>query len=131
MFFLSPIFYRYRYNRYSDKPIPIWPVPISSLPIRIYLSFVQTNIMSSSHRVLTMGMTLCPQSVLVLACTGVYHALFLYTLVITSHPVASLFWFWLEDWVKNRVRPIYRLADIFGRYRYRYIGIGKLDIGIS
>ena len=33
----------------------------------------------------------------------------------------------------NRVRPIYRLADIsadiFGRYRY--IGIGKLDIGIG
>ena len=32
-----------------------------------------------------------------------------------------------------RVGPIYRLADIFGRYRYRYryIGIGKLDIGIG
>jgi hypothetical protein len=28
-----------------------------------------------------------------------------------------------------RDRPIYRFADIFGRYRY--IGIGKLDIGIS
>ena len=30
-----------------------------------------------------------------------------------------------------RDRPIYRFADIFGRYRYRYIGIGKLDIGIG
>ena len=29
----------------------------------------------------------------------------------------------------SRDRPIYRSADIFGRYRY--IGIGKLDIGIS
>ena len=33
----------------------------------------------------------------------------------------------------SRVGPIYRLADIFGRYRYRYryIGIGKWDIGIG
>ena len=31
----------------------------------------------------------------------------------------------------TRVGPIYRLADIFGRYRYRYIGIRKLDIGIG
>ena len=30
-----------------------------------------------------------------------------------------------------RVGPIYRLADKFGRYRYRYIGIGKLDIVIG
>ena len=30
-----------------------------------------------------------------------------------------------------RVGPIYPLADIFGRYRYRHIGIGKLDIGIG
>ena len=47
-----------------------------------------------------------------------------------------------EDWlfvvhvrrlVEFRVGPIYRLADIFGRYRYRYryIGIGKQDIGIG
>ena len=28
-----------------------------------------------------------------------------------------------------RVGPIYQLADIFGRYRY--IGIGKQDIGIG
>jgi hypothetical protein len=35
----------------------------------------------------------------------------------------------VTDWVG----PIYRLADIYGRYqyRYRYIGIGKLDIGIG
>ena len=31
----------------------------------------------------------------------------------------------------SRVGPIYWLADIFGQYRYRYIGIGKLDIGIG
>ena len=31
--------------------------------------------------------------------------------------------------IRSRVGPIYRSADIFGRYRY--IGIGKLDIGIS
>ena len=31
----------------------------------------------------------------------------------------------------SRVGPIYRLADIFGRYKYRYIGIGKWDIGIG
>ena len=31
----------------------------------------------------------------------------------------------------SRDRPIYRLADIIGRYRYRYIGIGKLNIGIG
>jgi hypothetical protein len=31
--------------------------------------------------------------------------------------------------VNNRDRPIYRFADIFGRYRY--IGIGKLDMGIG
>ena len=30
-----------------------------------------------------------------------------------------------------RDRPIYRFADLFGRYQYRYIGIGKLDIGIG
>ena len=29
------------------------------------------------------------------------------------------------------VGHIYRLADIFGLYRYRYIGIGNLDIGIG
>ena len=29
----------------------------------------------------------------------------------------------------SRDRPIYRFADIF--CRYRYIGIGKLDIGIG
>ena len=29
----------------------------------------------------------------------------------------------------SRVGPIYRLADILGRYRY--IGIGNLDIGIG
>jgi hypothetical protein len=36
-------------------------------------------------------------------------------------------------WSGSRVGPIYRLADIFDRYRYRYryIGIGKLDIGIG
>ena len=33
--------------------------------------------------------------------------------------------------VFTRVGPIYRLADIYGQYRYRYIGIGKLDIGIG
>ena len=32
-------------------------------------------------------------------------------------------------YVQFRDRPIYRFADIFGRYRY--IGIGKLDIGIG
>ena len=44
----------------------------------------------------------------------------------------------IEQWIDrhgramgNRDRPIYRFADIFGRYRYRYIGIGKLDIGIG
>ena len=31
--------------------------------------------------------------------------------------------------VQNRVGPIYRLAGIFGRYRY--ICIGNLDIGIG
>ena len=31
--------------------------------------------------------------------------------------------------VSPRVRPIYRLTDIFGRYRY--IGIGKLDMSIG
>ena len=33
--------------------------------------------------------------------------------------------------LSSRDRPIYRFADIFGRYRYRYIGISKLDIGIG
>ena len=32
-------------------------------------------------------------------------------------------------YVQFRDSPIYRVADIFGRYRY--IGIGKLDIGIG
>ena len=36
-----------------------------------------------------------------------------------------------SDKLVDRVGPIYRLADIFGRYRNRYIGIGKLDIGIG
>ena len=31
----------------------------------------------------------------------------------------------------TRVAPIYRLADIFGRYWHRYIGIGKQYIGIG
>ena len=39
--------------------------------------------------------------------------------------------FYVHTHVMNRVRPIYRFADIFGRYRNRYIGIGKLDIGIG
>ena len=30
----SPISYRYRYNRYSDSPIPIRPIKISSLLIK-------------------------------------------------------------------------------------------------
>ena len=39
--------------------------------------------------------------------------------------------FYVEITSICRVGPIYRLADIFGRYRYQHIGIGKLDIGIG
>ena len=31
----------------------------------------------------------------------------------------------------GRDKPIYWFDDIFAQYRYRYIGIGKLDTGIS
>jgi hypothetical protein len=44
-----------------------------------------------------------------------------------------VFIFNINNGLHTRVGPIYRLADIFDRYRYRYryIGSGKLDIGIG
>jgi hypothetical protein len=43
---------------------------------------------------------------------------------------AFFYWFALLN-LSSRVGPIYRLADVFGRYQYWYIGIGKLDISIN
>ena len=45
--------------------------------------------------------------------------------------VIEVKWANMMGYVQNRDRPIYRFADIFGRYQYRYIGMGELDIGIG
>ena len=37
----------------------------------------------------------------------------------------------LNEVILVRVGPIYRLANIVGRYQYQYIDIGKLGIGIG